>query len=63
MTSTCALRMPLRVTRHTSAVCLDPGQRRHRWNISAAATELGVARSTLYRQMKKQGLVQPNDRL
>ncbi|OLS62360.1 sigma-54-dependent Fis family transcriptional regulator [Pseudomonas putida] len=37
--------------------------RRHRWNISAAATELGVARSTLYRQMKKQGLVQPNDRL
>jgi len=37
--------------------------RRHRWNISAAAAELGVARSTLYRQMKKQGLVQPNDRL
>ncbi|MFW3895080.1 sigma-54-dependent Fis family transcriptional regulator [Pseudomonas bharatica] len=36
--------------------------RRHRWNISAAASELGVARSTLYRQMKKQGLVQPNDR-
>jgi len=37
--------------------------RRHRWNISAAAAELGVARSTLYRQMKKQRLVQPNDRL
>lgn len=37
--------------------------RRHRWNISAAAAELGVARSTLYRQMKKQHLVQPNDRL
>jgi sigma-54 dependent transcriptional regulator, acetoin dehydrogenase operon transcriptional activator AcoR len=37
--------------------------RRHRWNISAAASELGVARSTLYRQMKKQRLVQPNDRL
>ncbi|MHA6195370.1 sigma-54-dependent Fis family transcriptional regulator [Pseudomonas wadenswilerensis] len=36
--------------------------RRHRWNISAAAAELGVARSTLYRQMKKQNLVQPNDR-
>ncbi|MDQ0121793.1 transcriptional regulator of acetoin/glycerol metabolism [Pseudomonas lini] len=37
--------------------------RRHRWNISAVATELGVARSTLYRQMKKHQLVQPNDRL
>ena len=37
--------------------------RRHRWNISAAASELGVARSTLYRQMKKHRLVQPNDRL
>ncbi|MEE1924720.1 sigma-54-dependent Fis family transcriptional regulator [Pseudomonas sp. 148P] len=37
--------------------------RRHRWNISAAAAELGVARSTLYRQMKKRNLVQPNDRL
>ncbi len=36
--------------------------RRHRWNISAAASELGVARSTLYRQMKKHHLVQPNDR-
>ncbi|MCU1724806.1 sigma-54-dependent Fis family transcriptional regulator [Pseudomonas sp. 5P_5.1_Bac1] len=35
--------------------------RRHRWNISAAASELGVARSTLYRQMKKHRLVQPND--
>ncbi|WP_448632554.1 MULTISPECIES: sigma-54-dependent Fis family transcriptional regulator [Pseudomonas fluorescens group] len=35
--------------------------RRHRWNISAAATDLGISRSTLYRKMKKHGLVAPND--
>jgi transcriptional regulator of acetoin/glycerol metabolism len=35
--------------------------RRQRWNISAAATELGVSRSTLYRKMKKHGVIAPND--
>lgn len=40
MTSTCALRMPLRVTRHTSAVCLDPGQRRHRVQLDATQFRL-----------------------
>ncbi|MBC3372435.1 sigma-54-dependent Fis family transcriptional regulator [Pseudomonas sp. SWRI92] len=35
--------------------------RRHRWNISAAATDLGISRSTLYRKMKKHGVVAPND--
>ncbi|MGN8275664.1 sigma-54-dependent Fis family transcriptional regulator [Pseudomonas sp. SMV71] len=34
--------------------------RRHRWNISAAATDLGISRSTLYRKMKKHGVVAPN---
>ncbi|OOW00753.1 sigma-54-dependent Fis family transcriptional regulator [Pseudomonas sp. MF4836] len=37
--------------------------RRQRWNISAAASELGISRSTLYRKMKKHGLIAPNDRL
>lgn len=35
--------------------------RRHRWNISAAATDLGISRSTLYRKMKKQGVIPPNN--
>ncbi|KAF1069579.1 MAG: Acetoin catabolism regulatory protein [Pseudomonas citronellolis] len=30
------------------------------WNISAVASAQGVARSTLYRRMKKLGIVQPN---
>lgn len=34
--------------------------RRHRWNISACATELGVARTTLYRRMRQHGIVPPN---
>lgn len=63
--------LPEELLRGTAAVSVDSPRgsgllevlRRHRWNISAAASELGVARSTLYRQMKKQGLVQPNDRL
>lgn len=34
--------------------------RRHQWNITAVAEELAVARSTLYRKMKKYAIVQPN---
>ena len=34
--------------------------RRHQWNITAVADEVAVARSTLYRKMKKFGIVQPN---
>ncbi|WP_426116960.1 sigma-54-dependent Fis family transcriptional regulator [Pseudomonas sp. DSP3-2-2] len=47
-------------------VAADEGQRlmeafkRHQWNITAVAEELAVARSTLYRKMKKHGIVQPN---
>jgi len=49
-----------------SQVAGDEGQRlmeafkRHQWNITAVAEELAVARSTLYRKMKKHGIVQPN---
>ena len=35
--------------------------RQHRWNISAAADASGISRSTLYRKMKKHGIVQPNE--
>lgn len=35
--------------------------REQRWNISAVAETFGVARSTLYRKMKKYGIVQPNE--
>jgi transcriptional regulator of acetoin/glycerol metabolism len=44
----------------------DEGQRllealrRHQWNITAVADELAVARSTLYRKMKKYRIVPPN---
>ncbi len=54
---------PLRIDSQDPASELLQRLRRHRWNISAVAAELGVARSTLYRQMKKYGVVQPNDRL
>jgi transcriptional regulator of acetoin/glycerol metabolism len=35
--------------------------REQRWNISAVAEAFGIARSTLYRKMKKHGIVQPNE--
>ena len=35
--------------------------RQRRWNVSAAAADLGISRSTLYRKMKKHGVVAPND--
>lgn len=41
---------------------LHAALREHRWNISAVADAFGVARSTLYRKMKKYGIVQPNER-
>lgn len=40
---------------------LHTALREHRWNISAVADAFGVARSTLYRKMKKYGIVQPNE--
>nr|WP_314482231.1 sigma-54-dependent Fis family transcriptional regulator [uncultured Pseudomonas sp.] len=34
--------------------------RRTHWNMSAAAQAAGISRSTLYRKMKRHGIVQPN---
>jgi transcriptional regulator of acetoin/glycerol metabolism len=34
--------------------------RRAKWNVSTAARELGVCRATIYRAMKKYGIVAPN---
>ena len=33
-----------------------------RWNITQVARRLGVARMTLYRRMKRAGIVAPNQR-
>ena len=33
--------------------------RRHRWNISDAARELGLCRATIYRRMKRHGILSP----
>ncbi len=35
--------------------------RAHRWNVSAVARQLGVARMTIYRRMRRAGIVAPND--
>ena len=35
--------------------------RAHRWNVSAVARQLGVARMTIYRRMKRAGIVAPHD--
>ncbi|RTL56037.1 MAG: sigma-54-dependent Fis family transcriptional regulator [Rhodocyclaceae bacterium] len=34
--------------------------RRHRWNITAVSEEMKICRSTVYRQMKRYRIVQPN---
>ncbi len=47
---------------------VEDAERRHllevlkceRWNMSAAALAAGISRSTLYRKMKRYGIVQPN---
>ena len=33
---------------------------RHQWNVSAVARELGLSRPTIYRRMKRLGIVPPN---
>ena len=35
---------------------------KHKWNITDVALELNLARSTVYRRMKKYAIVAPNDR-
>ncbi|PKO56032.1 MAG: sigma-54-dependent Fis family transcriptional regulator [Betaproteobacteria bacterium HGW-Betaproteobacteria-21] len=39
---------------------LQAALRRHRWNVTAAAAELEISRATVYRQMKRYGIVPPN---
>jgi transcriptional regulator of acetoin/glycerol metabolism len=33
--------------------------RKHHWNVTAAATELGICRATVYRQMQRYNIVSP----
>lgn len=35
--------------------------RKHKWNITSVAEEIGICRSTIYRKMKKFNIIQPND--
>ncbi|MDI5936462.1 sigma-54-dependent Fis family transcriptional regulator [Halomonas kalidii] len=53
MTSAAARRGPEQDLLHRS-LC------RHQWNISAVARELGLSRPTIYRRMKRMGIVPPN---
>ena len=39
---------------------LQEALRRHRWNISAVARDLGLSRPTIYRRMKRLGIVPPH---
>ncbi|NKF24623.1 sigma-54-dependent Fis family transcriptional regulator [Solimonas marina] len=44
---------------HDAAHLLDTLRRRH-WNITEAARDLGLCRATIYRRMKRHGIVPPN---
>ncbi|WP_448681474.1 sigma-54-dependent Fis family transcriptional regulator [Pseudomonas nicosulfuronedens] len=63
-----AAEAPPTATTTALAARLDDDEARHllavlreqQWNISAVAQQFGIARSTLYRKMKKHGIVQPN---
>lgn len=46
--------------RSADAVALEDALRRHHWNVSAVAREMGVSRPTIYRRMRRHGLVPPN---
>ncbi|MCP5233791.1 MAG: sigma-54-dependent Fis family transcriptional regulator [Zoogloeaceae bacterium] len=39
---------------------LEETLQRHKWCVTAAATELGLCRATIYRRMKRYGIVPPN---
>lgn len=45
---------------HDEASVLQAALRRQRWNVTAVAAELGICRATVYRQMKRYGIVPPN---
>lgn len=48
------------LSRSTNTTALEDALRRHYWNISGVARELGVSRPTVYRRMRRHGLVPPN---
>ena len=45
---------------HDEASVLQAALHRQRWNVTAVAAELGICRATVYRQMKRYGIVPPN---
>ena len=48
------------LTRSENTLALEDALRRHHWNISALARELGVSRPTVYRRMRRHGVAPPN---
>ncbi|ANB16915.1 sigma-54-dependent Fis family transcriptional regulator [Dokdonella koreensis] len=52
--------VPISAARGDAGVLLE-ALRRHRWNISDAARNLGLCRATIYRRMKRYGIVSPLD--
>jgi transcriptional regulator of acetoin/glycerol metabolism len=59
-TPAAAARAPASTGREDSALLQE--LRAAQWNVSLAARRLGVARMTLYRRMKRAGIVAPNQR-
>ena len=51
---------PTRSEEVSEASELHGALRRHRWNVTAVAKELAICRATVYRQMKRYGIVPPN---
>jgi transcriptional regulator of acetoin/glycerol metabolism len=41
------------------AQALTSTLRKHHWNVTATATELGICRATVYRQMKRYNIISP----
>ncbi len=48
------------ISDNDEAMQLQLSLQRHHWNISATARALSVARMTIYRRMKRLGIVLPN---
>jgi transcriptional regulator of acetoin/glycerol metabolism len=54
-----AARSPDRTPEHADEA-LHRALRAAQWNVSEVAREMGLARMTLYRRMKRAGIVPPN---